>query len=187
MSIKEKNDEIDETIEIKEDSSTDSIEDEQPDVVINEENQQENIKIEDDKIEDAQTNDIQKEDNHFEQVKEEVDKTKKSHKSLVGVCIAFVIIFVLLLLFSTGFALYTSYSSTIISRIHIKDIDVSGLTREQALEKVSKPFNEKLSQEITLVHNDYELVVFPSQFEVSFDIDKAVDIAYSKGRNRKYY
>ena len=33
----------------------------------------------------------------------------------------------------------------------------------------------KLEKQITLKHDEYEIVVFPEQFNVSFDIEKAVN------------
>lgn len=113
---------------------------------------------------------------------EKKQKTKTS-SIIIGVTIAFVIIVILLLLFSTIFALITSNKNNIVNGVVIKDIDVSGLTKEEALEKVNNAFNEKLSKEITLKHNDYEQDVFLSQFEIKFDTEKAVNLAYSKGRS----
>ena len=119
--------------------------------------------------------------------KNEEQNNKKSHKKFWGICIALITILVLFLIFSTIFALITSNSTKIINGISIKDIDVSGLTKEEALEKLSSSFNEKLSQKITLKHNDYTLDVFPNQFDVSFDLSKAVDSAYLAGRNRNIF
>ena len=107
---------------------------------------------------------------------------KKSHKALICVSIFLAFILILFFTFSIIFALTTSQSSTIINGVSIKDIEVSGLTKEQALEKLTSSFNEKLSQKITLKHNDYAIDVFLNQFDVSFDLAKAVDSAYSLGR-----
>lgn len=118
---------------------------------------------------------------------EVVTSQKKSHKTLLIVSISFVFILLLFFLFSTVFALVANLHSTIISGIHIKDVDVSGLTKEQALEKVLTAFEEKITQSITLKHNEYETTVFPEQLDVSFALEEAVDVAYSKGRSRKYF
>lgn len=112
---------------------------------------------------------------------------KRSYKTAIILSIAFVIIIVLFLLFSTIFALLNSTKSTIISGISIKDIDVSGLTKEQASEKISNEFSKKSTQTITLKHNDFEQTILPEQFEVSFSLNDAINMAYSKGRSRKYF
>lgn len=111
---------------------------------------------------------------------------KKSYKTAIILSIAFIIIVLLFLLFSTIFALITSNKSTIINGVSIKDIDVSNLTKEQALEKISNEFSKKSAQAITLKHNDFEQTILPEQFEVSFSLSDAINMAYSKGRSRKY-
>ena len=114
--------------------------------------------------------------------KNELIVKKRSHKTLIRVSVSFAIILIIFFTFSIIFALTIGYSSTIINGVSIKDIDVSGLTKEQALEKLTSVFNEKLSQKIILKHNDYEIDIFLNQLEVSFDLAKAVDSAYSLGR-----
>lgn len=111
---------------------------------------------------------------------------KKSYKTAIILSIAFIIIVLLFLLFSTIFALITSNKSTIINGVSIKDIDVSNLTKEQALEKISNEFSKKSAQAITLKHNAFEQTILPEQFEVSFSLNDAINMAYSKGRSRKY-
>ena len=110
--------------------------------------------------------------------------TKKSHKTLFIISSAIFGIALLFFIFSTIFALITNYNDTIINGVKIKGIDVSGLSREAAFEKVSSAFKNKLSEPFTLKHNDeYELEVFPEQFGISFDLENAVNVAFSKGRN----
>lgn len=112
---------------------------------------------------------------------------KKSRKMwlILSLCLFFILF--LFLLFSTVFALIYGSKSTIVQGVSIKNIDISSLTREQALEKVLTTFKEKLEQPITLIHNEYETTVFPEQFDVAFALEEAVDMAYAKGRSRKYF
>lgn len=111
---------------------------------------------------------------------------KKSYKTAIILSIALIVIVLLFLLFSTIFALITSSKPTIINGVSIKDIDVSNLTKEQALEKISNEFSKKSAQAITLKHNDFEQTILPEQFEVSFSLNDAINMAYCKGRSRKY-
>lgn len=127
---------------------------------------------------------VLEEEKKWEQPK---DTSKKTYKTAIILSLTLVIIIVLFLLFSTVFALISGYKSTIINGVKIKDIDVSGLNREEAIAKVSTAFEEKLEKQITLKHNDYSITVFPDQFDVSFAIEEAVDMAYKKGRTRKYF
>ncbi len=112
-----------------------------------------------------------------------VEKVKKSHKTSLILTVTFFTIILLFLLLSTIFAFIVSKQSTIVHGVSINHIDVSGLTKEQALEKVSNALAEKLTQPITLKHNEYELTVFPEQFGVSFAVEESVNIAYDKGRS----
>lgn len=109
---------------------------------------------------------------------------KKSHKIVIASCIAFALVLLLCFLFSIAFALASYHRTTMINGIYIQDVDVSGLTKEQAMEKVSNALNEKLKKAITLKHNEYEVTVFPEQFDVSFSVEDAVNMAYAKGRTR---
>lgn len=109
---------------------------------------------------------------------------KKSHKIVIASCITFATILLLCFLFSIAFALASYHRTTIMNGISIQDVDVSGLTKEQAVEKVSNALNEKLKKAITLKHNEYEVTVFPEQFDISFSVEDAVNMAYAKGRTR---
>ena len=110
-------------------------------------------------------------------------KKKKSFKTPIIISISVTAIIILFLLFSTIFALINSNNTKIIKGVTIKDVDVSGLTKEEALVKVSDAFDKKLSESITLKHNEYSHTIVPSQFDVSFSLEDAVDIAYDTGRS----
>lgn len=86
--------------------------------------------------------------------------SKKSYKTAIILSISFAMIILLFLLFSTIFALIYGSKTTIIDGVQIKGIDVSSLTREQALEKLLQTVQSKLEQPITLKHNEYETTVF---------------------------
>ena len=106
-------------------------------------------------------------------------KTRKKYYILLSILL---LLIVLLALFSTAFALCNIPNEKILGGISINGIDVSHLTKQQAEEKVKESLSEKLQTPITLKHNDYETTVFAEQFDVSFDVTKAVDMAYQIGR-----
>lgn len=157
-----------------------------------EEEKNENQKADEEKTKDtSSTPSVEKETDQIKK-EENIDttissSTKKSHKTLLIVSFSILAIFLLFFIFSTVFALIASYKTTIIHGIKIKDIDVSGLSKEEAITKVSSAFKEKLEKQITLKHNDYSITVFLDQFDVSFEIEEAVNMAYEKGRSRKYF
>lgn len=127
------------------------------------------------------------EDNNKDSSVIKKEKSTKSHKNFFIFSFSILAIIILFFIFSTIFALITSYKSTIINGVKIKDIDVSNLTKEEAILKVSSAFDSKLQQPFTLKYNDYELEVFPAQFGISFSIEDAVNTAYSKGRSRNIF
>lgn len=101
-------------------------------------------------------------------------------KVIVLTCI---ILFILILFFSTIFALVNSNSNTIISGISINGIDVSNLTAKEATEKLNTTFSEELSSTISLIYNEQKIDIYPEQLEISFDIDSSINLAYSIGRS----
>ena len=91
---------------------------------------------------------------------------------IILLCIAFLI-----------FTFVNSKNENIISGIHIKDVNVSGLSTEKAKETIQNYINENLPENIHLVHNDYETSIPLSALNVSFDIDSAVEQAYETGKS----
>lgn len=109
-----------------------------------------------------------------------ISKKNNFNKKLI---IIFVIIAViLLLLLSSVFTIANSNSNKIISGVSIKGVDVSGLTKEEAFEKISNIANEKLTTPFNLVHNDFVNTVIPEQLGANFDIESSIDTAYKIGR-----
>lgn len=127
------------------------------------------------------------EENNNKEVEENKKVSEKHHKTFFIISLSILAITALFLVFSTIFAVFFSYNATIVNGVKIKDIDVSGLTKEEAIQKVSSAFDNKLKQSFTLKYNDYELEVFPEQFGISFAIEDAVNTAYSKGRGTNIF
>lgn len=112
--------------------------------------------------------------------------SKKGHNNKLIITFVIICIFVLLLL-STVFALLNSNKNTIISGVSIKGIDVSGLTKEDAYEKVLNIVNSKLSTPFELVYNDYKTTIVPEQFGANFDIESSINTAYERGRTSNIF
>lgn len=108
-------------------------------------------------------------------------KRKHTKEIVITICILFLLI--ILGVLSTIFALININSDKIISGISILGIDVSGLTQDEANKKVSDTLNPRLETNLVFSHNDVLYNVLPSQLECTYDISKAVNNAYSYGRN----
>ena len=116
-------------------------------------------------------------------MKEENQEKKDVKKNKIGaVILFFTIIFVLFLIFSTIFALLNMGNSNIISGIHIHGIDVSGLSKEEAIELLQNRLQEKIDGSITLEYEEYKTQITPNQFEAYFPIEEAVNQALAIGR-----
>lgn len=161
----------------------------------NEEKIEENHAIENEKVEEKIEAEIIEETVN-EVVDETVEETptgenennkKKDilHKYSILITIISILLFVGLAIFSTIFALTNRNSNKIVSGISIKGIDISGLTYNEAYEKVVKVYSEKMKQNITLRHNEYETSLTPEQIEANFKVQEAIDTAYTYGRSGK--
>ena len=108
-------------------------------------------------------------------------KTNKSDVLVIfGILLAIVILLVTVV-YGT-FSIMTEKSTTIAKGVYIKNIDVSGLTREQAKEKINNYISSVIPEEIKLTHNGFETSISTSQLSIYFNTDEAVDMAYNIGK-----
>lgn len=108
---------------------------------------------------------------------------QKKLKSFLLLLIPLFIFALLVGILSTVFALINRDNETIFSGISVQGIDVSNLTIDEAKKKVSSIIGNHISEEISLQHNDFQTVILPEQFGVSFDADSAVEQAYCIGKS----
>lgn len=100
------------------------------------------------------------------------------------VFISFIAIFFILFL---GITLYISSSDKIITGIYIKGVEVAGLTKDQAIEKVTNEFNNVLPNNLTVVHGEYETQLNLDDLGANFNIEEAVNRAYNMGRDSNIF
>ena len=86
-------------------------------------------------------------------------------------------------MFSTVFALININSNKIMNGVFIQGIDVSGLTTDEAKEKVSNIVNKHLAYKIVVKRDDFEGVFMPEQLGVTFDADSVINQSYTVGRD----
>lgn len=97
------------------------------------------------------------------------------------------IFIILLLIIYCIFSIINKQNNNIISGIYVQGLDVSGLTKEEAKNKVSDYINNKIPKEIILKYNEYETSIPFSKLNISFNIDEAIDIAYKIGKDRNSF
>ena len=97
--------------------------------------------------------------------------------AIAGICI---VVFSVIVILLTLFYFYAnSQKETIYSGITIKGIDVSNLSKEQAIVKVSDELNSKIPTELVLQHNDYTATISTSDLNIDFHVNEAVNNAYN--------
>ncbi|MBR3614841.1 MAG: VanW family protein [Clostridia bacterium] len=114
-----------------------------------------------------------------EYIKEMIKKRKRIRSLFITIVLSIVSIIAI----STSFAILNMNSSKIISGITIKNIDVSNMSKQDAINKLTEAMNKELIAEINLEYgNDYRATLKPEQIEFAYKVEEAIDNAYSIGR-----
>ena len=135
--------------------------------------------------ENSNTDIIENQDTSINEVSD-TPSEKRNNKKMLMIIIPIVIAIILVLLllfFSTIFALVNKNNTNILNGTYINNINVSNMTRDDALSTLLADEANTLKKAITLKHNDYEAQVSLTQIELTFDNDTALNQAYSKGRS----
>mgnify|MGYP004622780923 CR=1 FL=1 len=131
-----------------------------------------------------EANKDKQEDKEQNQIKQEIiefEPDKNTKVSIILVVIA--IIIVILALVSTIFAVINMKSIKILKGISIGNIDVSELTEEEAVQKLEEVYGTKAEKQIYLKYGEYETSVTYEALEVKYQTEKAIQQAYSIGRD----
>lgn len=107
-------------------------------------------------------------------------KNSKTNKIFAFSLLAIIILLIILFL---GFTYFNYKNTNIVSGISIKNVDISGLSKEQAKEKIQNYINEKLPENIGLRHNDFETSIPLSALNINFDIASSIEEAYNIGKS----
>ena len=129
------------------------------------------------KKQDNKKEDTNKKFNNYEEKSKEIKNdysnnpnTKKKRRWIIPTIIIFVILFIALI-FSTIFALINMGNDNIISGVSIENIDMSGLSIEEARGKLETLYNDKIEKEIFVKYKNYESSINPTLIETSYNIE----------------
>lgn len=114
------------------------------------------------------------------EVKEVEETIKKSKTGKILLILAIVLI--VLAIFSTIFAVINMWNSKIIKGITIENIDISSLTKEDAISVLKEIYSAKSEKQIFLTYEEFETPITYEALEVNYQIENAVESAYSIGR-----
>lgn len=126
------------------------------------------------------------ENQEFKQIPNNSESNSKHW--IMAICIFLISFLIFIIVIFGAFTIYTySQSATISQGIHINGIDVSNLSKEEAKNKLEQYYSEKLSNDITLVHNDYTSYIKTTEINLTVDIDSAVNYAYQCGKTSNIF
>ena len=135
------------------------------------------------KLKEIEDDEIEEKEKFEENVQKKViEKLGKSHKRKVAI-ITILLFVIAISLVSTIFSVIYMGKDIIVPNIYLGSINIGGLTKEEAKEKIAKRYEEKSNKEIKAVLKDYEQIIKPEMVEFNADINKLVDLAYMEGRN----
>lgn len=117
-----------------------------------------------------------------EEQKALIEKKENSKKKRTYIAINIFLMLVIILLFSTVFAIMNINNANIVKGVKIKNIDISNLSVEEAKNKITEAINIELIPEIKLKYEEYETTIKPKNFEYNYKIDFAIEEAKSIGR-----
>lgn len=115
-----------------------------------------------------------------EENQKELEGKKKSKLGLI--LIITIITLILLSIFSTIVAIINMGNEKIVKGIHIAQIDVSDMTKEQAKTTLEEVYSKKEENEIYLKHGEFETTTTYKAIEVQYKIDEAIEQACEIGR-----
>lgn len=132
----------------------------------------------------------------FEKAKGKSQKVKKTVENMSGESknrkwiapVIILTIFVIAILFtSTIFALANINNEKIVGGISIAGVEVSGLTKEEATNKINEIYQPKEEEEITIEYKEYETTINPTVIEVDYKVEEAVEEAFLIGRGENIF
>ena len=132
-----------------------------------------------------QEKNVKKDYNNYQEKNSEKnsEKNKETKKVLITVLIlVFLILFIVI--FSTVFSLININSNKIIKGVFINTIEVSNLSKNEAIEKLENELNNNEKNYITINYKQYKKKLSLQDINGKFDINESVNKAYNLGREK---
>ena len=117
----------------------------------------------------------------FETLNETTNKEKNIPKkdNILIIYVILVAIFMGIFIASILVFYYRQQNTNVIqSGIYIKDINVSGLTKEQAIELVNSDLKKQMNDHLELTYKNHNYYVEVEQIEAKFDVEASVNFAF---------
>lgn len=152
------------------------------------EEQEEVKEIKEETIEKLDRNEIEQEKEPEEIYNNKVDTAKgnKNRNTTVIAIISIAIILILAIL-TTGFALLNINNEMIVAGVKINGIEMQGLSRKDAVKKLTQIIEENIEKDIKIKGDGFEHSINGAQIEAKCNIEQLVEEAYSVGRNKNIF
>ena len=153
------------------------------------ENLKETEKLEEENTEKAEsTSNTEKAENIESTIVEDPINIKKEKKlTPTKWLIIGVVVFAVLLLLSTVFALFNINNEKIIGKVTIDHLAIKGLDKTQVKQLLENKIQEKINKEIKININNEEQTLLLSQLELEYNTEDAIEEAYNIGRNSNIF
>lgn len=136
-------------------------------------------------MEETKIKDEEKETKDLKEKDEKIKKPKQKRNFIIAICA--IVMVLAILIFSTIFSIININNEKIITGVKIEGIDVSGLTAEEAKQKIELIYNEKKQNDISLKYEDYEASINLELLEVTYDVDSAIQEAVEIGKDSNIF
>lgn len=137
-------------------------------------------KAPEEKVAKKEEKEVKKAEEQFK-VSPDAKKMTKKKKALI---ISSIILGVLLIvgLFSIIFAILNMGNDKILGKVTVNGIDISSTSKEEAVEKLKELTENTINSDLTFAYEEFQTTISPKQLEVSYNVEEAVNQAYSIGR-----
>lgn len=143
------------------------------------------MKVKENTIEKKEDINFKKNEEKNNELPKKIEKTKSDVLVIFGIL---VLIFITIVLFITVvFTYINSKNTNIYNGIYIKGIDVSRLSKEEAILKIKEYINSNIPEEIHFESENYESAIAVTELNINFNVEEAVDIAYNIGRDKNVF
>ncbi len=120
-------------------------------------------------------------------IKDNKTRQKLYKNRKIHIIVISIVLIIILLVISTIFSIINLGKEKIINGVSIEGLDISGLSKTEAVEKLNQLYQEKKEKEIGLKYEDYLTTLNLTVMEVNYEVEKAVDEAYLIGRNSNIF
>lgn len=138
-----------------------------------------------DKIIQEEKKEFKKVEGKTEKIQKEMEYKSKKNKKLKVIILSTIVL--LLLLISTIFAILNIGKENITSGVSVEGIDVSGLSKKEAVEKLNSLYQNKIEKEIGVRYEEYVTTLNLTVMETNYEVEKAVDEAYLIGKDSNIF